>query len=120
MTSIEIKRRVDDSGRGLLSGDREVVEIIGTTAVTTKSIPAFPIVLTSAPVHLRQYKKNADYGEGPSRLLSQTIANNHRSNDFNEQRERACVCATIVSPAAPPPSPPLFSRLMQSRLNVGK
>jgi len=55
VTSIEIKRRVDDPGRGLLSGDREVVEIIGTTAMTTKSIPC-SIVLTSAPMHLRQYK----------------------------------------------------------------
>lgn len=56
VTSIEIKRRVDDPGRGLLSGDREVVEIIrGTTVMTTKSIPR-SIVLTSAPVHLRQYK----------------------------------------------------------------
>jgi len=53
VTSIEIKRRVDDSGRELLSGDREIVEIIGMTAMTTKSIPC-SIVLT--PMHLRQYK----------------------------------------------------------------
>lgn len=58
VTSIEIKRRVDDPGRVLLSGDREVVEIIGTTAMTTKSIPRSIVfdVCARAPVHLRQYK----------------------------------------------------------------